>query len=49
MIRADLVLSRIKPVFFRDLTLHTFFWKSFKSPHCLRQMLLVGKADGWVK
>lgn len=44
MIRVDLVLSRIKPVLFRDLTLHTFFWKSFKWP-----VVLVGKADGWSK
>lgn len=28
MSRADLVLSSIKPVLFRDLTLHIFFWKS---------------------
>jgi len=54
MIRADLILSRIKPVLFRDWTLYTFFWRSFKSPQAdapgwksrwLSQM----KSKGWLR
>lgn len=45
MTRADLVLSSIKPVLFRELQLHTFSWKSFKWLLCLRQMVLLGKAN----
>lgn len=47
MIRADLVLNRIKPVLFRDLKLYTFLRKRYKVATLPQANAPVGKGDGW--
>lgn len=47
MIRANLALSGIKPVLFRDLKLYTFLRKRYKVATLPQANALVGKGDGW--